>query len=92
MPFTYRVIHYSSDDLTRYEPVTDMTAEKEGIRFRVKSLSPIELGWQEEELPEPTPVSPPPQTGDSVPLEWLISLCSTSLIAIALMVFKKKKA
>ena len=92
MPFTYRVIHYLSDDLTRYEPVTDMTAEKEGIRFRVKSLSPIELGWQEEELPEPTPVSPPPQTGDSVPLEWLISLCLTSLIAIALMVFKMKKA
>ena len=94
MPFTYRVIHYFYDDLTWYEPVRDVTAEKEGIRFRVNSLSPIELSWKtaEQPTPTPTPASPPPQTGDSVPMEWLTGLCLTSLFAIALMVFKKKKA
>ena len=94
MPFTYRVIHYFYDDLTWYEPVRDVTAEKEGIRFRVNSLSPIELSWKtaEQPTPTPTPASPPPQTGDSVPMEWLIGLCLTSLFAIALLAFKKKKA
>ena len=94
MPLTDRVIHYFYDDLTWYEPVRDVTAEKEGIRFRVNSLSPIELSWKTDEqpTPTPTPASPPPQTGDSVPMEWLIGLCLTSLFAIALLAFKKKKA
>ena len=92
MPFTYSVIHYFYDDLTWYEPVREVTAEKAGIRIRVNSLSPIELSWKAAEQPTPTPASPPPQTGDSVPMGWLIGLCFTSLISLALMVFKKKKA
>ena len=91
MAFTYKITHYFDVNLLNSEAVAEMTAEKEGIRFRVKSLSPIELSWQENEQPEPAP-GPAPKTGDSVPLVLWFSLCVASLAAVAFIIFKKQKA
>lgn len=51
----------------------EATNGKDGIRFKVKSLSPIAIGWKLEEVPK---------TGDESPLSLWLSLMMLSLIGI----------
>lgn len=100
--YTYNVTHYLSEDLTSSEPALQMSCEVGGIRFRLSSLSPVELSWQSNETPpEPTvvpqPTVPPettlpPKTGDTAPIALWLTLCLITLSAMAAILHHRRKA
>lgn len=100
--YTYNVTHYLNEDLTNSEPALQMSCEVGGIRFRLRSLSPVELSWQSNETtPEPTAVPQttvppettlPPKTGDTTPIALWLTLCLITLSAMAALVQKRRKA
>ena len=107
MPVLYTITHYFDVNLLNCEAVAEMTAEENGIRFRVKSLSPIELSWKSKQEPTPTPTAPapttpgptptaqpgnPPRTGDSAPTAWWLGLCLLCMATAALMILKTRKS
>lgn len=56
--YTYAVTHYLDDGLKLSEPALEMQCEVGGIRFKLRSLSPVELSWQSN-APAPTTPSNP---------------------------------
>lgn len=87
---TYSVTHYLSADLSSNEPALEMHCEVGGIRFRVRSLSPIELSWQSQDAPAQTIL--PPKTGDSSHRALWLVLCLVSLTAMAVLLSRRRKA
>lgn len=85
--YTYSVTHYFDTDMNRSEPALEMQAEVGGIRFKVRSLSPIELSWESNDAP-----SAPPKTGDSSPIALWLALCALSLTAAAALLRNRRKA
>lgn len=100
--YSYNVTHYLDENLKTSEPALEMSCEVGGIRFRLRSLSPVELSWQSNETtPEPTavpqPTVPPettlpPKTGDTTPIALWLTLCLITLSAMAALVHKRRKA
>ena len=77
--YKYSLTHYFDSEMTSSEPVTEMVCEEHGIRFKVSSLSPFELTWEQTApVATPTPIPAPPanlpKTGDSTPVALLLVL------------------
>lgn len=56
--YTYNVTHYLDANLKSSEPALEMQCEVGGIRFKLRSLSPVELSWQSNEPAPATPTNP----------------------------------
>lgn len=85
---TYSVTHYLDADLSSSEPALEMSCEVGGIRFKVRSLSPIELSWQGSAASGTVP----PKTGDDSHTALWLMLCLLSLCAMAVIVRRQRKA
>lgn len=98
--YTYNVTHYLDANLKSSEPALEMQCEVGGIRFKLRSLSPVELSWQSNAPAPTTPSNPtvtpnpqtPPQTGDNAHILLWCSLCLVSLAAAAALLKKHRKA
>lgn len=88
--YTYSVTHYLDDELNQSESVLEMSREVGGIRFKVTSLSPIDLSWQSN-APVVSPQTPP-KTGDNAHILLWFSLSLVSLAAAAALLKKHRKA
>ena len=85
---TYSVTHYLNENLTSSEPALEMSCEVGGIRFKVRSLSPIELSWQGSAASGTVP----PKTGDDSHTALWLMLCLLSLCAMAALLRRQRKA